>query len=188
MEGDPVYTDVPQEEVAAAAQVFVQQQQKEPEPGPEEEPAPRNRPNLDRGLMAQIFERKTKVGPGALRDGEIIERKRYSFILDGSVCTPGFFQDEDGVFLDVRIGLHSLTSAEEINALKGMRDPGQAPFMLARACLATLNDEKLTADQRDFLWEGLGMGGRQLCLMAFQSFGSASYAALGKFQSTLTIG
>jgi hypothetical protein len=155
----------------------------------EGEPPTRNRPNLDRGLMAQIFEQRTKVGPGALKDGgEVIERKRFSFILDGSVATPGFFQDEDGVFFDVKIGLHSLTSAEEINALKGMRDPGQAPFMLAKSCLASLNDERLTAEQRDFLWEGLGMGGRQLCLMAFQSFGSASYAALGKFQSTLTVG
>lgn len=171
-------------------QVPVSDEQEElglPEVPPELEEERPARQNFSPGLMGQIWEKRVPQGAKALsHTGELVARAKFEFILDGSVCTPGFFADEEGDYFDVRITLRSLDSKDELAALHGLRDAGQSPFRLAKACLYALNDQPLTSEQRDLLWEGLGMGGRQLVLVGFNSIGAASMTALGKFRRTFT--
>lgn len=161
-----------------------------PEPAPAAEPAPYpGRRDTSGDIADRIFNRITKVGPSALAGGELIQRKTKTFLLDGASCSPFFFWDEGtGDYLDVEVTVRSLTTVEEIEALKGMTDPGQVPWLLARASLWALNGTPIPYDRKDFFWEGFGMGGRQLAMMAFQHIGSASQVALGKFQSSISVG
>lgn len=140
-------------------------------------------------IADRIFNRLTRPGASALSGGDIISRKIKSFTLDGQSCTPYFFWDAaTGEYLDVKVTMRSLTSSEEIEAMAGLTEPGQLPYLLGRASLYALNDTPIPEDRKDFFWEGFGMGGRQLCLMAFQYVGSASGAALGKFQRSISAG
>lgn len=144
--------------------------------------------NFDPGLLGRLFEAKTKTGQEALAGGgDLIRRSEAHFILDGASATEDFFVDQNGEYFDVRLTVRSLTSQEEIEALQGLRDASMVPFMLAKACLYALNGTPLDAVQKEFLWEGLGMRGRQLCLVAFQQMGGASDAALGKFQASFSL-
>jgi len=153
---------------------------------PAEPPA---RQDLSPDLAQRIWDRVTQVGPGALTGGELIQRKQRSFILDGQAATPFFFWDTTtGEYVDVKITMRSLNSVEEAHALDGLTDPGQMPFLLAKAALHAINDTPIPRDRLDFFWEGLGMGGRQLAMMAFQEVGSASAAAVGKFRSSISVG
>lgn len=143
----------------------------------------------DPNIGDRVFQRLTRTGQAALGGGEIIARKVYKFTLDGQSCAPFFFWDPDsGEYLDVEVTMRSLNSTEEIEALKGLTDPGQLPYLLGRASLYALNGTPIPEDRKDFIWEGFGMGGRQIALMAFQHVGSASGAALGKFQSSISVG
>jgi hypothetical protein len=146
-------------------------------------PAP-SRLKANPELITQLFERKTSVG--LTTDKPLIERRKFEFQLDGSACAPGVFVDEDGEYFDVMVTLQSLSSAEEIEALTGVRDPNQAPYVLAKRSLLALNGHVLSADEREFFWEALGMGGRQLAFLAFGTIGSASGVALGKFRATFS--
>jgi hypothetical protein len=84
--------------------------------------------------------------------------------------------------------MRSLSTTEEIEALSGVSDAGQVPYLLARAALYAINGKPIPSDRKDFFWEGFGMQGRQICLMAFQHIGSASGAAVGKFQRSISVG
>jgi hypothetical protein len=145
------------------------------------------RENFAPDVMAQVFNRKTKSGMAAMRGGDVIERNVFEFVLDGSQATPAFFVDEDGEYFDVKIQIRSLNSREEVAALQGVTDGAQVPFALARACVYALNGTPLDEAQREFLWEGLGMRGRQLALLAFNMLGGASQAALGKFRRSFSV-
>ena len=145
------------------------------------------RENFDPDLIGRLWEAKTPTDGSAMRPGQIIEQSRVGFVLDGSQCTPNFFCDKEGVYYDVRVTVEALDSASEIEALKGVTDPAQAPFMLAKACFAEINGARFKhAAQRDFFWEGLGMKGRTLVMLAYNSIGSASEAALGKFHRSFS--
>lgn len=154
---------------------------------PEPEPEPSHA--RDTEVADRIFQRLTKRGASALQGGELIARKTRSFILDGQSCTPDFFiEPSTGEYFDVQVTMRSLTSTEEIHALNGVTDAGQVPYMLTRAALYAINGKPIPEARKDFFWEGFGMQGRQLCLMAFQHIGSASGAAVGKFQSSISVG
>lgn len=143
--------------------------------------------NKSPDLAQRVFDRMTKTGPAALRPGqEVLPRRVRRFILDGACCLPDVFIDENGNYLDFEVTMRSLSSAEEIAALDGITNPSQAPFMLARASFHAINGQPLSVERKEWFWEAFGMGGRQICLMAFQQVGSASGVALGKFQSTVS--
>lgn len=143
----------------------------------------------DAGVADRVFDRLTKRGAAALGGGEIIGRKVRKFILDGQSCAPDFFVDPDtGDYFDVEVTMRGLSSSEEIAALNGVTDAGQVPYLLTRASFYALNGKVVPEDRKDFFWEGFGMQGRQLCLMAFQHIGSASGAAVGKFHKSITVG
>ncbi len=153
-----------------------------------EKPAP-SPPSYDPEASERIFQRLTKRGASALDGGELIARKVRTFTLDGQSCSPDFFIDPaTGEYFDVRITLRSLDSSQEIAALNGVTDAGQVPYLLTRAALYAINGKPIPEVRKDFFWEGFGMQGRQLCLMAFQHIGSASGAAVGKFQSSISVG
>lgn len=146
--------------------------------------------NTSRDLFDQVFNKLTRSGQDALRPGAtIIRRRRLSFIVDGSACAPNVFCDDVGEYYDFKLTVQTLDSTEEMNALNSVSDAGQVPMLLAKACLYAINDKPLPQDRdkRDFLWEALGMQGRQLVMLAVNSLGSASAAALGKYQATVTV-
>lgn len=146
-----------------------------------------NRENFSGDVLAQIVARKTRSGAAAMGDSrEIIDRHVYSFVLEGDQGAPDFFVDSEGNYFDVRITLRSLTSREEIAALQGITDGSAAPLKLAMACLWKLNDQVLGPEEKELVWEGLGMKGRQLCLLGFNIIGGASQSALGKFRNTFS--
>ncbi len=154
-----------------------------------EAPAAPPTPPRDAGLADRVFERLTKRGAAALNGGEIIGRKVRKFILDGQSCAPDFFVNPDsGDYFDVEVTMRGLTSSEEIAALNGVTDAGQVPYLLARASFYALNGKPIPEERKDFFWEGFGMQGRQLCMMAFSHVGSASGAAVGKFHKSITVG
>lgn len=158
------------------------------DPTAEEEEAPL-RLNTNPGVADAVFQRLTQTGARALTGkGEIVPRRMRTFILDGQTCAPDVFVDEAGAYYDFEVTMRSLDSREEISALAGTTDPGAVPFLLAKQSLYAINGKAIPGDRKDFLWECLGMGGRQLCLMAFQHLGSASGAALGKFRRSISVG
>ena len=151
-------------------------------------PAPPARPS-DGEIADRVFQRLTKRGAAALAGGEIIGRKVRKFILDGQSCAPDFFVDPDtGEYFDVEITMRGLNSTEEIHALNGVTDAGQVPYLLARASFYAISGKPILEERKDFFWEGFGMQGRQLCLMAFQHVGSASGQAVGKFHRSIIVG
>jgi hypothetical protein len=159
-------------------------------PGPREEPKAVEpaRENFSPSLLDQLWESKTKLNAEAMAGGgELIKRTKLTFTVDGAVCSPDFFVDENGDYYDVQLTMQSLMSDEELDALAGISTPSAAPLMLAKQALCALNGRALTQVQRDWLWEALGMGGRQLCFLAFQQIGSAGASALGKFRRSSTI-
>jgi hypothetical protein len=138
-------------------------------------------------MADRIFRKLTVSGAGALdQKKQIIPRRVRTFILEGQCCSPDVFVDEVGDYFDFKVTMRSLSSQEEITALNGVNDPGQVPYMLARACLYAINGKPIPADRKDFFWEAFGQGGRQICLMAFQHVGSASGSALGKFRRSIS--
>jgi hypothetical protein len=140
-------------------------------------------------LADQVYQRMTKTGMAALNGKrDIIARRVRTFVLDGMSCAPDVFVDAEGNYLDFEVTLRSLSSVEEIQALNGINDPGEAPFRLAKASLYAINGKPISGDRKDFFWEAFGMQGRQICMMAFAHVGSASGAALGKFQRTISVG
>ncbi len=151
---------------------------------------PPDKKNADRDLFDRVFERMTPTGPNAMRAGaELIRRRRLCFTVDGASCAPDVFVDDSGEYYDFELTVQSLSSKEEIESLNGITEPGQVPWALAKASLYAVNGKPLPRDDTkiDFLWEALGMQGRQVVMLAFNQLGSASAAALGKFQRSVTV-
>jgi len=140
-------------------------------------------------LMARLKTKHLPTGKDALKAGEIIKRRRVTFDVDGAQCEPGMFVNEAGDYVTFKITLESLNSAQEVAALRGIKDGAQAPMLMAKHTLVELNGKKLEEAERDFVWECLGMGGRQVCFAAFQlSLGAAAEAGLGKYLLTRSEG
>lgn len=166
----------------------------ETEPEVEGVEVPENQPDLSAkldestDLADRIFERQTKTGAAAMGSDPIIPRKRRTFIMDGASCAPFIYWDSaTGDYLDFKVTIQSLSHADEIAAMTGVRDAGQVPSLLCMHSLYAINGKPIRKDRKAFYWETFGQQGRQIVLMAFQSIGSASGAALGKFQRSLSI-
>lgn len=152
----------------------------EPEAPP---PAPERYSKDDKryDLMDRLTARHMPSGQSALKSGEIIKRREVSFDLDGVECEPDMFVDEAGNYITFKITLRSLGSAQEIEAMRGIKDGTEAPLRMCKFALYAINDKPIEKDRLDFFWEALGSGGRQICFAAFQSLGAASEAAMGKY-------
>jgi hypothetical protein len=159
-------------------------------PAQQEEPAapviPQLNLNEDPGLATAVFEKFTKSNMGALKGGELFQRKEVTAVIDGSVCLPGTFCDESGKPFDFKVTLRSLTSSEEIavfNEVDVSEDQVSGAFQMAKKSLHKLNGAVIAAEQKDLLWELFGPGGRQLIVRKFGELNSISAGALGKFLS-----
>lgn len=136
-------------------------------------------------MLDRIMEAKVPKGAEALKHtGEIIRRREVTFDVDGADCAEGAFVDQEGNYLVFNITLRSLSSAQELECLRQVQKGPEAPFIMARMALYKVNGRELDEARRGFVWEALGMGGRQVVLGAFQVLGAASEAALGKYLST----
>lgn len=139
-------------------------------------------------LMDRLVARHMPSGKDALKPGEIIKRREVSFDLDGVECEPDMFVDENGDYITFRITLRSLGSAQEIEAMRGVKDGTEAPLRMCKLALYAINGKPIAADRLDFFWEALGSGGRQICFAAFQSLGAASEASMGKYLTSRSEG
>lgn len=135
-------------------------------------------------LLDRLTDRLMPKGDAALGAAPILKRRQVSFLIDGAECEPDVFTTTAGEYIVFKVTMRSLSSAEEIDALSGLKHAQMAPMLLARASFVAVNDKPIPGATRDFWWEALGMAGRQLCFLAFQSIGAASTGALGKFQSS----
>ncbi len=149
-----------------------------------------NETDLSENLADRLFDRYSKSGSAALGNAsELFPRRTMSFIMGGDACSPHvFWNAHTGAYIDFKVTMRSLSSAEEIQAMRSARDGAVVQYNLARASFYAINGKPIPADRKDFYWEAFGMGGRQMCMVAFQMIGSAGDAALGKFQSTSSIG
>lgn len=145
-------------------------------------------PRAQEDLLQNIFDRMPK-GATALSGAQaMIKPRRVSFIFDGAAGAPGVFTDSEGNYLDVEVTIQSLSSAEEIDALADLAGNAvAAPFALAKKSLYAIEGKAIKGDQKDFIWEAINQGGRQLCLMAFQSLGASSEVLMGKYQRSFTV-
>ena len=132
-------------------------------------------------LVARLVARHMPTGKGALNPGEIVKRRTVTFDVDGVDCEPDMFVNESGEYVTFKLTLQSLNSAQEIEAMRGLRDAAAAPMAMTKVALHAINGQVLDENRRNFFWEALGAGGRQIAYLAFQSLGAASEAALGKY-------
>lgn len=138
------------------------------------------------GFFAEVFERRTKTGKGAMGGGkELIPRREMTFVIDGACCSPDVFVDEEGEYLDLEIEMRSLSSAEEMRILKAnVKTPENIAKELAKATIRRVTGTKLTDETRLWFWEALGQAGRSLIYLAYNQIAAPTDAALGKFERT----
>lgn len=162
----------------------------------EEAPLPEEAPEVAANKLApkdfmQSLKRRLPQGQAAMSGASnpLLRPRQVTFVFDGSEGLPSFFMDEDGNYLDVELTVRSLSSFEESDALRDLTKDtiATAPSALAKRSLYAVAGRPLDSDERDLIWEGLGAAGRQLVLMAYQNFGGASEAAMGKYLSSFTV-
>ncbi len=137
----------------------------------------------DPGLLERVFDQRTKTGADALSGEDPIPRATAEFIMDHTCCAPGIWPG------DFKIKIRSLTSGEEMDAMRGVDDPMAIATTLAKASIFALNGTPIkSSDQKDFLWEAIGSGGRQVVQNMFAQTGFAPQRALGKAMASITIG
>lgn len=143
--------------------------------------APKQPRNDDPGLVAAVFERTTRTNQDAFSArGEIVPRSRLRFDVDGEICAPGLFVGPDGQPYVFTVTLAALTSGQELAATRGVQDPAEAVHLLARASMEAVNGAPLAEDQREFFWEALGPGGRQLVITMYGQIGGLNPQSMGK--------
>ena len=154
-------------------------------------PALAPNPKADPELFAQIWSKLTAVDPKNVgKPMEVVKCRYFSWEFDGSLGAPGFFVDANGDYVDIRVQMKTLTSAEELEALSELVPDGimSAPSMLAKRMLYRIGSVQLTADQRNVVWEALGVEGRRVAILASQEIGGpVSQGAMGKYRSTFTV-
>lgn len=145
--------------------------------------------NMTRDVASEVFERLTVTGRQALQaGGELVPRKEIRVELDGGECAPGVYVDEAGKPYAFWVTLRALSSAEEIDAVRGAGGAAEIPYRLAKACVHAINDRPVSKEQRDLHWECFGPAGRQILMTAFHVIGSASGASVGKALSASSEG
>jgi hypothetical protein len=129
-----------------------------------------------------LMTRMVPTGPAALRAAPIFERELYQFVMTGDSCAPGVFSGEDGKPLSFTVTVCALTTQEEIEVTRSVKNPLDLPFALAKKSLHKFNNQPLDDKKRGFLWEAFGPKGRQLVIYASSHVNSAGDEAVGKVQ------
>lgn len=149
---------------------------------------PKELRNDDPALLDQLFERFTRTGRDALSSGTLLPCRTITFDVDGADCEPDVFVTSDGDYYVFSLTLKSLLPEEELKALDGVTNPSAAAMVLAKAMLWKLNGKIIPIARRDWLWQALGMRGRNSCFVAFQQIGGATSRSMGKLQASISIG
>lgn len=136
----------------------------------------------DPAYFEGLWEKYTSTGSAAMNgSGSAIPNRTVEFPLDGTV-SPAFI-DEAGNIQDVMIIMRSLTSGEEMKATRGCMDPIAMTSLLTKASIRSASGQILNDTKREFFWELIGPGGRQICLTMFSEIGTATPDAVGKAQA-----
>lgn len=115
--------------------------------------------------------------------GQAMRRREASTVIDHRICEPGYF---DAPF---RITVSSLSSADELLALKNAGDQTAIGHVMAKSAVRKMNGRNLKSFEVDMLWEALGFAGR--CAVAnlfMQHCTGADDALLGKSLSGVEVG
>ena len=144
----------------------------------QEKPSEPSSPTFSEGLMQRVFD--ANVGKNAPPQGETVPRRELTFVVDHKLCAPNTFPE------DFKLTLHSLLHSEEMDATRGKATDALSVGMLyAQRSLCSVNGKKLDGFERDWLWEVLGGGGRQIVVGIYSQLGMATEEALGKARMTL---
>lgn len=138
-------------------------------------------------VLTSAFEQWTATGASALAPGDRFPRARVEFEMDTGECCPGVFTAPDGTAATLRVTLMALTTAQEVQATRGITDAMAIVHAWARTSIAMVDGERLSADQAEWFWESIGQRGRQLIEAMYQNIGTISPAAVGKAQASARI-
>lgn len=149
---------------------------------PEVDTLPPTQATFSPHALSRAMERHTRSGQAAMAGGDVIPRRYSTFVLDFTACEPGVFDE------DLSLTLRSLRSSEELGAMRGSGDdPAAVGLGLAKASLCQMNGQTLTDDQREWLWEAIGGGGRQVVCAMYAHSGFTPAEAMGKALKSHTI-
>lgn len=144
--------------------------------------------NTDPQLLDKLFQKITTLNSRALADRPLFYSRTVTFTVSGAECSPGVFVDEEGLPFDFKLTMKAMSSEDEAKALASAPPGHGTPFYLTKMMLFQINGTIIRPEQRDFVWESLGMQNRALCFQGYLQLSGPSAAALGKFQESISVG
>jgi len=95
--------------------------------------------------------------------GQALRRREATVVVDHRLCEPGYFDEP------FKLGVHSLNSADELEALKAGGTETALGHLLAKKSIRTLNGRPMKSYEVDTLWEVLGTAGRMVVVNTFMA-------------------
>ena len=134
-------------------------------------------PAYSSSALEDAMEATTSNEPGAAPP---TMHRECTFRVDHNVCSPNTFRE------DFKLTLRSLSSKQETRAVKGVSEPIEVGTALAKASLHALNGTPLKGkDEKDWLWDHLAPGGRQITIGMYSNIGMATEESVKKAESSL---
>ena len=128
-------------------------------------------------LFAQAMEARASSDPNSPKPSM---HRDCTFIMSASECVPGTFP------MDFKVTLRSLTSRQETAAAKGVSEPMEVGTALSKMALFAVNGTPLKGqDEKEWLWDHLASGGRQIIIAMYSTIGMAKEDAVKKAESSL---
>jgi len=113
--------------------------------------------SLNPGLLSSVFEQYTASGARAMHGGSLFELRTVDVQMPP--C---------GVFVEPFVlTIQELSGAAETAAMERAAARIGVGGELAKTSMQAINGEPITLEKRDFIWEGVGMKGRRLVILAF---------------------
>lgn len=139
--------------------------------------------SFDKGAFDRFMDRAApKMSEGG-QAGGAMRRREATCTIDHRMCEPGYF---DAAF---QITVSSLTSADELDALKAAGSETSIGHVMAKRSVRSMNGRPLSRVEVDLLWEALGFSGRVAVMNLFTVHCTgADGASLGKSLNSVEIG
>lgn len=132
------------------------------------------------GALRRAYEARTRaMTPGATPAA--LPRRQATFVVTADTCAPGIFD------ADIEITMRSLSSREELEAIRESRAAETLTLALAKRSIYAVDGAPVSEEEREFLWEALGTAGRVLVGGFFAQIGAPGELASGKALETLRI-
>lgn len=137
--------------------------------------------DFDPGFLKRIFEEHApKFSQG--RPTKPLPRLKVEFVVDHEACAPGVFPE------DFRLALLGATSySEQLAAKDAKGDPAVMAIALAKSSMHAVNGTPVVGVQREWLWEALGAGGRNLVMERLVDVQAPSEDAQKKATESLVV-